>query len=123
MTRGERVKQIRKSAGLTLEKFGEHVGLKKSSLSQIETGKNALTDQVCKAICREFDIDEHWLRTGEGQPQASKTRSEMIASFAGNLMKDKEDSFRRRLVEALAQLDEKEWLFLEEIAKKATKKD
>ena len=51
------------------------------------------------------------------------SRSETIAKFAGELMKDEDDSFRRQLVEALAQLDEKEWEVLAGIAKKLTKKD
>ena len=67
MTQGERVKEVRKSLGLTLEKFGEKIGLKKNSVSQIENGKNSLTEQVVKAICREFSVDYMWLTTGEGE--------------------------------------------------------
>lgn len=66
MTQGERVKEIRKSLKLTLEKFGEKLGVKKNAISQIETGRNSLTDQMAKAICREFDVDYTWLTTGEG---------------------------------------------------------
>lgn len=67
MTQGERVKEVRKTLGLTLEKFGERLGLKKNAISQIETGKNALTEQNVKAICREFGVDYMWLTTGEGE--------------------------------------------------------
>lgn len=67
MTQGERVKEVRKTLGLTLEKFGEGLGLKKNAISQIETGKNALTEQNVKAICREFGVDYMWLTTGEGE--------------------------------------------------------
>ena len=66
MTRGERVRMARKTLGLTLEKFGAKIGLKKSSLSQVETGVNDLTESNIKAICREFNIDEKWLRDGVG---------------------------------------------------------
>ena len=52
MTQGERVKQVRKELGLSLEKFGEKIGLRKSSLSQIENGINNLTDQTIRGICR-----------------------------------------------------------------------
>ena len=52
MTRGERVRMARKTLGLTLEKFGAKIGLKKSSLSQVETGVNDLTESNIKAICR-----------------------------------------------------------------------
>ena len=67
MTQGERVKEVRNSLHLTLEKFGEKIGLKKNSLSQIENGKNALKEQVTKSICREFGVDYIWLTTGEGE--------------------------------------------------------
>ena len=58
---------MRKSLGLTLEKFGERIGLKKNTMSAIETGRNALTDANIKAICREFGVDYIWLTTGEGE--------------------------------------------------------
>ena len=67
MAQGERVEEVRKTLGLTLEKFGERLGLKKNAISQIETGKNALTEQNVKAICREFGVDYMWLTTGEGE--------------------------------------------------------
>lgn len=71
MTINERVKAVRKSkeVNLTLEKFGERLGIKKSTLSAIETGRNALTEQNIKAICREFNVNEDWLRTGEGEDE------------------------------------------------------
>ncbi|GFH93341.1 hypothetical protein IMSAGC002_04617 [Lachnospiraceae bacterium] len=67
MTQGERVREIRKKLGFTLEKFGERIGIKKAAMSAIETGKNSLTDANIKAICREFNINEEWLRTGSGE--------------------------------------------------------
>lgn len=67
MTQGERVKELRKVLSLTLEKFGEHIGLKKNTMSAIETGRNALTEANMKAICREFNVDYFWLRDGTGE--------------------------------------------------------
>lgn len=66
LTQGERVREARKKLGFTLEKFGERIGLKKNTMSAIETGRNSLTDANIKAICREFSISEEWLRTGSG---------------------------------------------------------
>lgn len=66
MSHGERVKEVRKSLGLTLDKFGERIGIKKSGLSSIENGKSNLTDANIKAICREFGVDYIWLTTGDG---------------------------------------------------------
>jgi transcriptional regulator with XRE-family HTH domain len=67
MTQGERIKEIRKSLGLTLEKFGERLGVTKQTVSRIENGVNNLTDQMAKSICREFGVDYIWLTTGEGE--------------------------------------------------------
>ncbi len=63
---GERVKEIRKTLNLTLDKFGARIGLKKNSVSQIENGINSLTEKNIKAICREFNVDYIWLTTGQG---------------------------------------------------------
>lgn len=67
MKQGERVREVRKALGLTLDKFGECIGIKKSTLSLIENGKNNLTEANIKAICREFSVDYIWLTTGEGE--------------------------------------------------------
>ncbi len=67
MTQGERIREVRKNLGLTLEKFGEKIGMKKNSVSQLENGKNSVTEQVVKAICREYNVDYMWLTTGEGE--------------------------------------------------------
>ena len=66
MTINERVKEVRKSLGLTLDKFGQPLGLKKSGLSLIENGINNVSEQLIKSICREYSVDENWLRTGNG---------------------------------------------------------
>lgn len=66
MAQGVRVREIRKTLGLTLEKFGERLGVGKTAVSKIEHEQCALTDQMVKSICREFSISEEWLRTGSG---------------------------------------------------------
>ena len=70
MSPNERVKEIRKAKGLTLEKFGSALGIGKTAVSKIEHGENALTEQNIKSICREFGINEVWLRTGEETMEA-----------------------------------------------------
>ena len=67
MTQGERVREVRKTLGLTLEKFGEKLGIQKSAISKIERGDTNLTDANIKLICREFNVDYIWLTTGEGE--------------------------------------------------------
>lgn len=67
MTQGERVKELRQSLSLTLEKFGQKIGVGKSTISDIENNRRSLTEHMTKSICREFNVDYIWLTTGEGE--------------------------------------------------------
>ena len=67
MTQGERVKAIRKTLELTLEKFGEKLGVRKNTISQIENGRNSLSEQMAKSICREYNVNYDYLVYGEGE--------------------------------------------------------
>ena len=68
MTQGERIREVRKALGLTLEKFGDKLGVKKNTLSALERGVNGLTDQMAKSICREYNVSYDYLIDGEGDP-------------------------------------------------------
>ncbi len=68
MTQGERIREVRKALGLTLEKFGDKLGVKKNTLSALERGVNGLTDQMAKSICREYNVSYDYLIYGEGDP-------------------------------------------------------
>lgn len=120
MTQGERVREIRKAKGLTLEKFGDKIGLKKNSVSQIENGKNELTEANAKAICREYNVSEIWLKNEIGE-MFLVDRQDQIAKLTADLFKGEKDSFKERLILALAGLDESEWEMLEKIAEKIAK--
>lgn len=63
----ERVKELRKALGLSGEKFGEPLGVKRSAISDIENGRNNLTEQMIKLISLTYNVNEEWLRTGEGE--------------------------------------------------------
>lgn len=119
----ERIKELRKTLDLTLEEFGNKIGVTKTTISRIENGVNSVTNQMLTSICREFNVNEEWLRTGEGEMFVPLTRSEAIAEFAGSLMKEEDASFKKRLIEALAKLNEQEWEVLEGIARKLTESD
>ncbi len=67
MTQGERVKEVRTALGLTLERFGDKLGVTKVAISNIEKGNRNLTEQMTKSICREYGVDYIWLTTGEGE--------------------------------------------------------
>lgn len=117
MTQGERIRELRKALKLTLDRFGERVGVKKSALSQIENGKSGVTDQMIKSICREFDVSETWIRTGEGEMFPPVDRRTEIARLTRQLLNEEEDSFKNRFILMLADLSVEEWEFLEKRAK------
>lgn len=118
----KRIKELRNALNLTLEKFGERLGVTKVAISNLEKGNRNVTDQMFKSICREFDVNEEWLRNGTGSMFRTLTRSEIITDFTTDLLKDEEESFQRRFIEALAVLDEDDWKTLEKISEKLKKK-
>ena len=111
MTQGERVKEARKSLNLTLEKFGERLGVRKTAISKIENGENNLTEQMLKSICREFNISEEWLRDGTGNMFVDLSRDLQLARFFGEVQID--EGFKKRFVSALSTMTVDEWAFLE----------
>lgn len=122
MTVGERINALRKDLlKLTLEQFGEKIGLKKSALSHIENGNANLTDQTRRSICREFNVNEQWILFGEGEPFKEKTLSEEIKDFMNDL--DYDDSFKAKLIALLVRMTPDEWEMLEKMARKLGKLD
>lgn len=111
----ERIRELRKALDLTMERFGEVIGVSKSSISNIENGNRSLTERMFKDICREFDVNEEWLRTGEGKMFKELSRSEKIAVFLTDVLKDEDDSFRKQFIEAFSELDLNDWKVLERI--------
>ncbi len=118
MTVNERVKKLRKSKNLTLEKFGNSLGVGKSAIFKIESGENNLTDQMIKLMVKEFGVSENWLRTGEGEMLPDFSRADAIAKLADDIMTEVPDSFKSRLVTALAQMSDEQWKLLEDFTYK-----
>lgn len=118
MTEGERLREVRTALGLTLEKFGASLNVTKVAISNIENGNRTLTDRMCADVCRVYNVDEMWLRTGEGEMFRRLTRRQQIARFAGEVAGDDPDSFRSLFVSVLAELGPEEWEVLHGIAQK-----
>ena len=119
MTKGERVKEVRKTLGLTLEKFGEKIGVTKTAISRIEKSERNLTEQMTKSICREFNVDYIWLTTGEGKMFIEFDREEQLMIWANSALGDKEN-FKSRFIDILMRLSEEEWEWLEQKALELT---
>ena len=119
----ERVRYLRKDVlHMTQEEFAKSIKISRSNLGNIETGAVSVTERVLSDICDVHCANIDWLMSGEGEPLREKTRNEKITDFAADLLREEEESFRRRLVEALTDLDIEEWALLERISEKAAKK-
>ena len=110
-----RIRELRKELGLTQSEFGSRLGVKGNTVTGYEAGSRAPSDAIIFSICREFDVNEEWLRTGSGDMFIVKTRSQEIVDFMSKLMNDPDDSFKRRFIESVAQLSEEEWKVIEQI--------
>lgn len=117
----ERIKDLRKSLGLTQLEFGEQVGVKANTIGNYEIGLRTPSEAVIRAICREFNVNEDWLRTGEGE--MFNPQDEKLAAFVGSLVADDSEPFKHRMVELLADLTPEEWKLLEKMAERLTKKE
>lgn len=113
----ERIKELRKALGLTQQEMADKVGIKRNTIAQYEIGRNPPTDTVVALVCREFDVNEEWLRTGVGPMFREKTRDEDLAEFFGKVLAGDPD-FRRRLLSAMSRLTEEQWAMLEEVAQR-----
>lgn len=109
----DRIKKIRKELDLTQQEFADRIGIKRNTVASYETGKSNLSDGAVSLICREFNVNEEWLRTGKGEMFIEQTKDEQIAAFVGSILKDEDDSFKRRLISGLAALDDNGWGVLE----------
>ena len=111
----ERVKELRKSMNLTLEKFGNRLGVGKSAIFKIESGENSLTDQMVKLMVKEFGVNENWLRTGEGEMFPEFDRANAIAEHVAQIIKENPSSFKSRFISFLIKMTDEQWNFFENL--------
>lgn len=122
MTINDRVHELRKDRlNLSMEAFGSKVGVKKSAISEIEKGRNNVTEQMLRAICREFNVREEWLREGEGEPFLAMDQDDRIMDAVGRILAEEPESFRRRVISVLAQLPPEHWDVIRQICDKIKK--
>lgn len=119
----DRIALVRKATGLTQEKFGERLGLSRNFMWMIENGTRIPSDRTIADICREFNVNETWLRTGEGEMFIQIPESEKIAAFLAEITATECDDFKRRFIEMLADLKPEEWKLLERMAERLQKKE
>ena len=112
MSQGERIRNLRKSLNLTMEKFGERLGVSKASISNIENGNRNLTEQMTKSICREFGVDYIWLTTGDGEMFFDN--DDELFEKIDRILADESD-FRRDLFKSLVNASDDDILALKRL--------
>lgn len=113
----ERIKALRKVLGMSQDIFAEKLGLTKNYISLIENGNRNLSEQSVKVLCREFNVNEEWLRNGTGEMFLPTDRNADIARLTKQLLDEESDSFKNRLISILSNLSVEEWQYLEKRAK------
>ncbi len=115
----QRFRELRKACKKSQEEWADIMGLSRSGIADIEAGRRNVTEKHIRLLSIEsIDgkyINEDWLRTGDGYPFKKLTRNQVITDFAADLIKE-DDSFKSRLIEALAKLSDDEWEVLEKLA-------
>lgn len=111
----ERIKNLRKSLNMTQEEFSKRIGLSRNFIAQVEIGTKTPSERTISDICREFEVNEEWLRTGNGEMIIQKSKDEQIAEMLGEIQRSGEDNFRHRLVSALSKLNKEDWESLEKL--------
>lgn len=108
----ERIKKLRKVLDLTQQAFADKIGIKQNTIAKYETNRGTPTTAVISLICREFNANETWLRTGEGEMFVKKTRNEELAAFMNDILQGDPD-FRQKFISVLSRMTLEEWAILE----------
>lgn len=115
----ERIKKLRKTLDLKQREFGERLGIKGSTIANYELGRNEPIDAVLSLICREFNVNDEWLRTGNGEMFEELTEQQKILKYTALLLNDKDSAVAnaiQTLIVTYEQLDDASKATLEKIA-------
>ena len=115
----ERLKKLRKTLDLTQQEFADKLGIKRNTVAQYEIGRNEPIDAVILSICREFNVNEEWLRTGKGEMFEQMTEQQKLLKYTGMLLKDKDSAIVNAIqsfIVTYEQLDDTSKATLEKIA-------
>lgn len=114
---GDRIRQLRKALGLTQQEFADRIGVKRNTIAQYEIGRNEPIESILSLICREFDVNEEWLRTGSGEMFREVDTEARFSEWAGRVLAGRDETFQKRFVTMMMSLTEDQWRLLEEKAR------
>ena len=104
----DRIRLVRKDAGETLDAFGKRIGISFSAVGKLEKGVNQPSEQTIKAICHLYNVNEHWLRTGEGTMHGDKSKIDEIADITAALYGMEQKSLQYKLTKLFAMATPKQ---------------
>lgn len=111
----KRIKELRENLGKSQEEFGNDLGLSRNYISLVENGQRNLSEQSAKLLCSLHSVNYDWLKDGIGEMFKPISKSDQIADMISDVMKSDEEDFKRRLISALARLDNDGWESLENL--------
>lgn len=117
----DRIKIIRQELGMSQAEFGEKISLERSAISLIERKQRNATERCIKDICREFNVNENWLRTGEGNPFLPEDRETEILRLANKLLTEPDETFKATIISTILETNAEEWDVIEKIVKRIAK--
>lgn len=88
----DRIKTVRKTLDMTMEEFGKRLGVTRTAISNIESGNRNVTEQMFKLVCKEYNVNDTWLRSGEGEMFLSLPKEDEVAAFVSDLLEDDPDN-------------------------------
>ena len=91
-------------------------------INNVENGRAAVSDMMIAAICRTYNVDEVWLRTGTGEPFPVKSRKDVLDEYIGQLSEGKRSDIEQMLIELMAETTVDEWAALANVFKKLADK-
>lgn len=110
-----RIAAVIQASCLTKTAFSRKIGLSQPFVSQLANGDASPSDRTIADICREFNVNEHWLRTGEGEMFSTLSREEEITKFAMEIIRDPDSEFQRQLLTTMARLEPAQWKLMEQM--------
>lgn len=116
MTINERIRELRERLNISQTEFAENLGSGRGIIKNIEEGRTLPKPQLIDLIARVFNVNRTWLETGEGEMFVEMSRAEKIGRFVADVLEDEPDSFRRKLIDILIELDADGWQKLKEAA-------
>jgi transcriptional regulator with XRE-family HTH domain len=109
----ERLKKLRKTLELTQQEFAVRIGMKQNTIATYEMGRSIPSDLCIRSICREFNVNEQWLRDGTGE-MFKLSKEEEIASWVNSIQVS--EDFKKRFISVLSKLDVDDWELIANMA-------